>query len=287
MEVIISGSMESALGSAHGNKTRSVVDPCGVLCASSDGGCVVSKNVGGQCTGLMRDESSRIVHTETSRPGLTSISADDARAIVSVQNESCKDICDRIEECTASYCKQNNHCHGLFWSDLAKREACFYTIDKPCNTKVPVLCDYEQSISLSTTTIPVTTDRDYTDESITAESTPANETESPSGTFEVSSVPEDSPISPESATANLTPYVTGEYSPQDDSDTSATVNTVSQNVEDTSNVSARSVSDIAAEEKSPIRASQNQTQPSKSFEALGTSTFTYTFIIGTLVTMIK
>jgi hypothetical protein len=287
MEVIISGSMESALVSAHGNKTRSVVDPCSVLCASSDGSCAVSKNVGGQCTGLMRDESSSIVHTETSRPGLTSISADDARAIVSVQNESCKDICDRIEECTASYCKLNNHCHGLFWSDLAKREACFYTIDKPCNTKVPVLCDYEQSISISTTTTPVTADREYTDESTTAESTPTNEAEIVSVTGEVSSVPGDSPTTPESASTNATPYVTGEYSPEDKSDTPETVNTVSQDVEDTSNVSTRSVADIAAEEKSPIRANQNQTQPSKSFEALGTSTYTYTFIIGTLATMIK
>jgi hypothetical protein len=259
--------------SVERNKTRAVIDPCRALCTANDEeGCAVSRTVSGQCQGLFRDQSGNIAHSEDPKPEWTRISAEDARSILSTQTESCSDICAKLEDCPASYCKQNNHCHGLFWSDLNKREACFYTDEKPCQTKLPVLCDYENQDS--TTAIPTTTaSSDQYSASSVGESiivVPSSEE-----TYLVhdqsmvdGSGERDSERIPEAPELALIPEVddvtTHPVLPVSDSDT-------------------RSASLEVPPTQTPLRANQNETQASKSFETLRFSMVTSVFIFAYII----
>jgi hypothetical protein len=248
------------------NKTRTVIDPCRALCsANDDEGCAVSRTVSGQCQGLFRDQSGKIAHAEVPKPEWTSISADEARSILSTQTESCSDICAQLEDCPASYCKQNNHCHGLFWSDVDKREACFYTDEKPCRTKLPILCDYENRDS--TTIAPMSTSLPEPPTAIAEADGVTAESSEETYLVQDETVVEDSAESEPNRAPDM-PEVT-----ETDSEDATT-----HIITPMSDIDIRSAQVNIPSTQPPLRANQNDTQAAKSFEVLRISTASAAFI---------
>ncbi len=255
------------------NKTHAILDPCRVLCkASGLDGCAGSRTVAGQCEGLYRDEAGSIVRSTEPKPEWIGISVEEARSILSTQAESCADICDQVDDCTASYCKQNNHCHGLFWSDVGKREACFYTVEKPCKTKVPVLCAHEKNTSTTTTESPTVSKDDISGNETETKDSEYLDTQEllPSAEFS-GQIGDDHGVIQE--TSDITKVDT---SPQDDVKLKTTYRAITDN-----SSSSRGVSGSAAD--APVKANQNETQSSKS---LGVSGYSYINICVIIITTI-
>lgn len=251
----LAGAMEEHVG---GNKTRFKLDPCEILCnANGCDGCGISKSVSGECQGLFRDELGNIAYSNEPKPSWTGVSTDEARAILSTQTQSCGDICDQVEDCPASYCKQNNHCHGLFWSDVTKREACFYTDEKPCKTKIPVLCVHEETTPTATASVATTEVKDDIAIESPTQSEDILKTESVTYDAVADNNTDTVDSQASSMQGNETPAM-GDSDGETSHSALPQVPTVSRSISSTT-------------PHSPVKANQNDTQSSKSSGALGVS----------------
>lgn len=130
-----------------------VLDPCKVLCSISMDDCKGVSEVDGMCNNLYLDDDLKLTVSSSSGPGYLQISAKNALDTVAVSAHECSTMCHSTPECAASYCKPNNHCHGMFWDNLTDKKACFHTSHTPCKHDQPLMCKYSEKAH-STTVAP-------------------------------------------------------------------------------------------------------------------------------------
>ena len=122
--------------------TLTKLDPCKTLCSASKvTDCSSVKAVGTDCANLYYDDKQVVLMSSVDRDDLRKVTADSAFESVSTKAESCAELCNKTGGCSGSFCKPNNHCKGLYWSDLSAGTVCFPTPANLCQVDSPVHCD--------------------------------------------------------------------------------------------------------------------------------------------------
>jgi hypothetical protein len=127
---------------------RAVVDPCTTYChlLGADN-CVSVYSANDHCVNLIKAPNGLIVASKDS--GATDEYIKVSEAFESVSTVSCDSACEQTPGCTGSFCKPNDHCHGLFWESKELSSYCFHSDDQACNPHVPLLCTVEQNQTTS------------------------------------------------------------------------------------------------------------------------------------------
>lgn len=151
--------------SQHAHREVSVVDPCVTLChLMAAGDCSLVQAVGSYCANLFKDGERYVVDSRSSNDHVSS-----ENAFSEVSTSSCSSACQRTADCPGSFCKPNNHCHGLFWANKASDSFCFHGESHPCNSLVPVHCDSTGTVRTTVAPELTVSEAEATIETITSE----------------------------------------------------------------------------------------------------------------------
>lgn len=130
---------------------KSQSDPCVTFCVNkSAGDCTKVRSFNGLCSNLCLDSPSKPIVCLSPDDGVNFVSLNMAFASVSPGGSTCSNACILAALCPESYCKSNNHCHGLFWDERYPGSICYHTEATPCRPIAPVNCAYIDEIETLT-----------------------------------------------------------------------------------------------------------------------------------------
>ena len=126
-------------------------DPCVTFCVNKSGGdCTKVRSSNGLCSNLCLESSGKPIVCLSPDDRVNFVSLNVAFASVSPGGSTCSNACISAALCPESYCKSNNHCHGLFWDERYPASICYHTEASPCRPMAPVHCAYTDEIETLT-----------------------------------------------------------------------------------------------------------------------------------------
>jgi hypothetical protein len=138
--------LASSVKSEYGNA-------CQVYCyAHGLEACESVAPQGDICKNLYKSANNglKIVNKNDAPIGWDSVTIVEAFDSVKAPGDDCAGLCEEIPECRnstkGSYCKKNNQCFGMFWSDLHTKQVCFQPGDKSCDQFAVVLCSVPDEV---------------------------------------------------------------------------------------------------------------------------------------------
>lgn len=126
-------------------------DPCFTFCVNNSAGdCTKVRSSNGLCSNLCLESPGKPIVCLSPDDRVNFVSLNVAFASVSPGGSTCSNACILAALCPESYCKSNNHCHGLFWDERYPASICYHTEATPCRPMAPVHCAYIDEVETLT-----------------------------------------------------------------------------------------------------------------------------------------